>query len=278
MSLLSMPIHRLTEKIEKQLVEKALREADAAPQRNHNAAWKSAAKGKGKERPDIWTDRYRPKTFTDLLGDEVSGSNRPWKRFAQFRVQRMHRQAMSWLKEWDSCVFKSAPPKKKTLKRSAPTTSTSMFGQNKENQDPLKRPLDKVLLLTGPPGLGKTTLAHVIATQAGYQVVEVNASDDRSGTVVHDKIRNSLESRALTNLGSLSSSKPTCLVIDEIDGATGGGASGFVRSLIKLIVDGSRTSPYKNSKKKDAQPLVRPIICICNDLYVVAVTVAQHSS
>ena len=34
-------------------------------------------------------------------------------------------------------------------------------------------------LLYGPPGLGKTTLAHVVANHAGYNVVEINASDDR---------------------------------------------------------------------------------------------------
>lgn len=33
----------------------------------------------------------------------------------------------------------------------------------------------QLLLISGPPGLGKTTLAHVIAAQAGYEVVEINA-------------------------------------------------------------------------------------------------------
>lgn len=29
--------------------------------------------------------------------------------------------------------------------------------------------------MSGPPGFGKTTLAHVVAAQAGYEVVEINA-------------------------------------------------------------------------------------------------------
>lgn len=33
----------------------------------------------------------------------------------------------------------------------------------------------QVALLCGPPGLGKTTLAHVIARHAGYNAVEMNA-------------------------------------------------------------------------------------------------------
>lgn len=31
------------------------------------------------------------------------------------------------------------------------------------------------MLISGPPGLGKTTLAHVVAKQAGYDVYEINA-------------------------------------------------------------------------------------------------------
>lgn len=48
---------------------------------------------------ELWVDRYRPSKFTDLLGDE-----------------RVHRETMSWLKEWDYCVF----GKRKTLHRPKP--------------------------------------------------------------------------------------------------------------------------------------------------------------
>jgi broad-specificity NMP kinase len=33
----------------------------------------------------------------------------------------------------------------------------------------------------GPPGTGKTTLTHFLAYHCGYEPVEINASDDRTG-------------------------------------------------------------------------------------------------
>lgn len=86
------------------------------------------------------------------------------------------------------------------------------------------RTLRQVLLLCGPPGLGKTTLAYVLARQAGYQVLEVNASDDRTANIVTERIRNALESTSLSMMGKKNGmSKPTCVIIDEIDGSGGGG-------------------------------------------------------
>lgn len=41
--------------------------------------------------------------------------------------------------------------------------------------DELNRPKLKVALISGPPGLGKTTLAQIIAKRAGYNYIEMNA-------------------------------------------------------------------------------------------------------
>ncbi|EJD53229.1 P-loop containing nucleoside triphosphate hydrolase protein [Auricularia subglabra TFB-10046 SS5] len=188
----------------------------------------------------LWVDRYRPKRFTDLLGDE-----------------RVHRETMAWVKQWDFCVFGTNRRRKRQHDE-----------MEEENNDELQRPRERILLLSGPPGLGKTTLAHVVARQAGYNVLEINASDARTGSVIDDRVRPALESGS-----AVGSKKPVLVVIDEIDGATGAGDNSghFVQKLLQLTFD----KPVKKGRKKEqggARPLRRPIICICNDLYASSLT------
>lgn len=104
----------------------------------------------------------------------------------------------------------------------------------------------KILLLTGAPGMGKTTLAHVIAKQAGYNPIEVNASDDRTGSKLEDKIMGCTQ---IQNV--FGDRKDNLLIIDEIDGIAGNEASSAIKLLLKTT-------------------LTKPIICICNDQYTPA--------
>ncbi|GAA5991782.1 hypothetical protein JCM11641_005682, partial [Rhodosporidiobolus odoratus] len=265
-SMLEQPYHRIMQSIEHDItMEKKRKEADAA-----NPAISTSVTT---IETMLWTDRYRPKRFVDLLGDE-----------------RLHRTALLWLKEWDACVFKdtakanaAAEMKRQRSKKRARDGHGDGNGNGAKEgggfeeaaPDPYGRPQEKILLLSGPPGLGKTTLAHVLARQAGYQVLEINASDDRTGGVVEQRIRNALESSALTvnagvamKKGKDETIRPTCVVVDEVDGAGGGGESSFVKTLVKLIMEGSSTKkPNRKGKGKQPRPLLRPIVCICNDLY-----------
>lgn len=140
-------------------------------------------------------------------------------------------------------------------------------------------PEQKVLLLCGPPGLGKTTLAHVAAKHCGYRVVEINASDERSSTSVESKILDVVQMNSV-----MADSKPKCLVIDEIDGALGEG-KGAVEVILKMVAADKKSfvekensskeaqagnAPLKRAKKRNTSSLLRPVICICNDLYAPA--------
>ena len=140
-------------------------------------------------------------------------------------------------------------------------------------------------MLAGPPGLGKTTLAHVCAKQAGYEIVEINASDERSRDVVKNKIRDCVGTENVRGVNVKSSDgastrrqgKPVCLVVDEVDGVVsgsgGGGEGGFMKALIDLVQldqknsNGPSTDSYNRGKKRDKFRLLRPMILVCNDVY-----------
>ena len=206
----------------------------------------------------LWTEKYRAKKFMDLCGDD--GTNR---------------QVLRWLKKWDPVVFPGQTKFKPMARRP---------GQNRHVEE--EKPHRKILMLTGAPGLGKTTLAHVCAKQAGYEVLEINASDDRSRDVVKNRIRTSLGTESVKTVtnsknsdGSQKLAKPICVVVDEVDGVVAGsgasGEGGFVKALIDLVLTDQKnaSAPDPNSaagkqkKKGDDFRLMRPLVLICNDVY-----------
>ncbi|KAH9261057.1 hypothetical protein BASA81_000761 [Batrachochytrium salamandrivorans] len=163
--------------------------------------------------------RYAPKRFVDLLSHE-----------------KKNRDALKWLKSWDP----------KALRELA-ATSAELGGGGK------KPPFHaKILLLTGPAGTGKTTLAHVIAKHCNYRVVEINASDDRTAQSLKHHLENVTETQAevFDTATAQDHVRKSLLVLDEVDGVLDG---------VPLLVQ------YANDKTK-----LRPIICTCNDAFLPA--------
>ncbi|KAI9811841.1 MAG: hypothetical protein M1827_005192 [Pycnora praestabilis] len=218
----------------------------------------------------MWTEKYRARKFTDLVGDE-----------------RTHRSVLRWLKGWDPIVF--------------PRSGRVRALASKHNIDSAEeRPHRKILLLTGPPGLGKTTLAHVCARQAGYEILEINASDERSRDVVKGRIRDSVGTENVKGINTKTADgnvrtagRPVCVVVDEVDGVAGGSSSGgeggFMKALIDLLVldqqnsntieTRSHTSTTSKRKiKGDNFRLLRPLIMICNDVYHPALRPLRQSN
>ncbi|KAE8551421.1 hypothetical protein EYB25_005308 [Talaromyces marneffei] len=207
--------------------------------------------GKKKSNP-MWTEKYRARRFAELIGDE-----------------RTHRSVLRWLKGWDHIVFPGIAKLK------------SKNGEEEGEFAPRK-----ILMLTGPPGLGKTTLAHVCAQQAGYEVLEINASDERNRDIVKGRIRDAVGTENVKSISagtdstkSSRSGRPVCVVVDEVDGVVGGagsgGEGGFIKALIDLVMTDQKNAaarPNQNSfsgkkRKGDNFRLLRPIILICNDAY-----------
>ena len=111
----------------------------------------------------------------------------------------------------------------------------------------------RAMCLHGPPGIGKTTAAHLAAKLEGYDVVESNASDTRSKKLVETGLRGVLDTTSL--LGYFAGDgkkveaekKKIVLVMDEVDGMSAGDRGG-VGALAAVC---RKTSI--------------PIILICND-------------
>ncbi|KAG8090019.1 hypothetical protein GUJ93_ZPchr0011g27369 [Zizania palustris] len=169
-----------------------------------------------------WTEKYRPKVPNDIVGN-----------------QSMVKQLHDWLKSWDEQFLHSVQK-----------------GKGKKQADGGAK---KAVLLSGPPGIGKTTTAKVVSQMLGLLAIEVNASDSRGkadskiekgvGGSTSNSIKE-LISNATLNYGDNRSKRPKAvLIMDEVDGMSAGDRGG-VADLIASI---------KISKI--------PIVCICNDRY-----------
>ena len=161
----------------------------------------------------LWTTKYAPSQLNQICGNKAN-------------VERIQ----AWLHNW---------PKSRKYdfqKRGA----DGMGGY-------------RAIIISGPPGIGKTTAAHLAAKLEGYDVLESNASDTRSKKLVENGVSDVLNNTSL--LGYFAGDgkkvdagkKKIVLVMDEVDGMSAGDRGG-VGALAKFC----KTTEV-------------PLILICNE-------------
>jgi replication factor C large subunit len=85
----------------------------------------------------------------------------------------------------------------------------------------------KPILLVGPPGIGKTTLAQLAAKEFGYDLIGLNASDVRN--------KANIEGMLTPLLGSTTLLGKPLIFVDEVDGIHGRADFGGVEALLKIL-------------------------------------------
>lgn len=158
---------------------------------------------------EMWTTKYAPRKLEHLAGNKGV-------------IEKLD----YWLHEWQSSL--------KSNFRKAGTHGLGGF---------------RSVIISGPPGIGKTTAAHLAANLNGYDVLENNASDTRSKITLLENVTGTLTNESLRGFmgGNDKFKRHICLIMDEVDGLSSGDRGGV----------GQMAALCKTTEV--------PIILICND-------------
>ena len=210
-------------KKEKEQVEKAVR--DMVQQGREEAKKAASTGGTSTQTPrgdiedslttdsSLWTVKYAPTATSMICGNKG-------------QVEKLQ----SWLRAWAS-----------NLKTKFKKPGKDGFGAF------------RAICLHGPPGIGKTTAAHLAAGLEKYDIVESNASDARSKKLVETGLKGVLDTTSLRGYFAgdgkkvESQKKKLVLIMDEVDGMSAGDRGGV----------GAMAATCRKTNI--------PIILICND-------------
>lgn len=86
----------------------------------------------------------------------------------------------------------------------------------------------KAALLFGPSGCGKTSSVYALASQLGFEVIELNASDFRNKYQIQEIIGKASQQQSLFSKGKI-------ILIDELEGISSDEDRGGISEVVKLI-------------------------------------------
>ena len=110
-----------------------------------------------------------------------------------------------------------------------------------ENEIPNKR----AIILYGQAGIGKTTIAHALAKENRWEILELNASNTRTNSVIQ-RVANS----ASKSVSFDSTFGKRLIIFDEVDNLHGNSDRGGAKAIVNIIKE-----------------TLNPVILIANDFY-----------
>lgn len=140
----------------------------------------------------LWTTKYAPTSINMICGNKGA-------------VEKLH----TWLRDWHR---------------------NAKANFKKPGKDGMG--IYRAVMIHGPPGIGKTTAAHLVAKLEGFDVLETNASDTRSKKLVETGLLGVLDTTSLQGYFAAagkkveSEKKNIVLIMDEVDGMSAGDRGG----------------------------------------------------
>lgn len=193
--------------------QEKVRKAEAAKAQEAAVARGAVAAAPAQPLAQLWTTKYAPTSMNQICGNKAN-------------VERIQ----SWLHNWHT-------EKKYNFQR-----------RGKDGMGTFR-----AIIISGPPGIGKTTAAHLAARLEGFDVLEQNASDSRSKKLVEGGLTDVIDNSSLLGYFAAegkkvdTEKKNLVLIMDEVDGMSAGDRGG-VGALAKFC------------KKTQV-----PLILICNE-------------
>lgn len=208
-------IRKEAEEMEQREKEREKEAAKVAKAKATKAGGNAPAPRPPKSKTDdmLWVDKYAPDSLTAVCGNKGL-------------VEKLQK----WLRNWHNNAkynFKKAGADGSGVYRAA--------------------------MLHGPPGIGKTTAAHLVANLEGFDVIESNASDTRSKKLVETGLTGVLDTTSIMGFFAGdgkkvdTAKKKIVLIMDEVDGMSAGDRGGV----------GAMAAVAKKTKI--------PLILICNE-------------
>ncbi|NXM94699.1 RFC1 factor, partial [Sylvia borin] len=164
----------------------------------------------------LWVDKYKPVSLKAIIGQQGE--------------QSCANKLLRWLRNWHKNALEDGQAK--------PTKTGS-----KDDGTGFK-----AALLSGPPGVGKTTTSALVCKELGYSYVELNASDTRSKNSLKEVVAESLNNTSIKDFCSGAQQHPLFSSVAPVLASEEFLYMFKLQELIGLI---------RHTKI--------PIICMCND-------------